>query len=89
MDKGEVGDVYVDYRSFSDTNAFRLQTREYKLERIEAYVNGTVVYIGNIAHQPYPIASTKSIILHNIDLADLWFKGDGNAELLYVIGTTK
>jgi hypothetical protein len=89
MVKGEVGDVFVDYRSFSDTIPFRLQAHEYKLERIEIYVSGTIVYIGNPGRQLYPLANTKTLILHNIDLADLWFKGDGNAEKVYVIGTTR
>lgn len=89
MGKGEVGDVYADYRSFSDTNAFRLQTREYKLERIEIAVEGTKVFIGNSARQLFPVTPTTNLILHNIDLADLYFKGDGNAEELHVIGTTK
>ena len=89
MGTKEIGDVFIDYRKFSDTNAFRLQEREYKFERIEIYVSGTIVYIGNSSRQLYPLANTKSLVLHNIDLADLWFKGDGNAEEIFVIGTTK
>jgi len=89
MDKGEVGDVYVDYRSFSTTTKFRLQEKEYKLERVHFYVDGTVVYLGTRSRQIYPVLTTKHIFMTNIDLADLWFKGDGNAEKLYVIGTTK
>lgn len=89
MDRQEVGDVFVDYRGFSDTTPFRLQAHEYKLERIEIYVAGTLVHIGTHARQIYPLANTKSLVLHNIDLADLWFKGDGNAEKVYIIGTTK
>ena len=89
MDKGEVGDVYVDYRSFSDTTPFRLQNNEYKIEQITIYVDGTLVYIGSHSRQSYPLATGNSLTLRNIDLADLYFKGDGNAEKLYVIGTTK
>ena len=89
MDRREIGDVFVDYRNFSDTTPFRLQAHEHKFERIEIYVSGTFVFVGNQARQLYPVGNTKTLILHNIDLADLWFKGDGNPESVYVIGTTK
>lgn len=89
MRKGEVGDVYTDYASFSHTNAFRLQTKEYKLERVSIYVSGTLIYVGTQSRQIYPVATTKTLTLHNIDMADLWFKGDGNAEEVFIIGTTK
>lgn len=89
MDKGEIGDVYVDYKAFSGTIGFRLQTREYKLERVSIYASGTLVYVGTQARQIYPILTTTTLTLHNIDMADIWFKGDGNAEEIFVIGTTK
>jgi hypothetical protein len=89
MVKGEVGDIYVDKFTVNSVNPFRLQNNEYKLERLQLYSDGGTILVGSRSRQVFPIPTTTSLILHNVDLADLYVRILSGSSTLYVIGTTK
>ena len=83
------GSVYEKQFTFSHEHELQVEKEHLVLARCEILVTGTAITVGRGGKCNYPIANGKSIVLENCDIATLYIQGDGNAEVVNVIGTEK
>lgn len=85
-----IGDVFCDHICVANTNPYRFVTKSLTLQRLKILVADQNIKVGRQGYIEYPVTTTtKTLILHNIDLADLWFQNDVASANVYLIGTTK
>lgn len=89
MGKEGIGDVFCDHRCNNHTTPYRFVVHSLTLQRLKICVQSEAVHVGRLGNQCFPIAANSSLIMTNIDLADLWFKNDVAEANVYLIGTTK
>lgn len=89
MGKEGIGDVYVDQKTVKQNISMRFINNSLTLQRIKICVVSHSVLVGRQGNQTYPIAASGSLIMTNIDLADLWFKGVSGDAVVNILGTTK
>lgn len=81
------GAVYEKKFSFSHAHEMRVEQEQTILARAEILVSGTAITIGRGGKCDYPITTGNSVILEHIDISALYIQGDGNTEVVYIIGT--
>lgn len=81
------GSLYEKRFSFSHSHEIQVEKEHTILARAEVLVSGTAITIGRGGKCDYPIATDKSVILYHLDISTLYIQGDGNAEVVYIIGT--
>ena len=81
------GAVYEKQYSFSHDHELRVEKEHVVLARCEILVTGTAITVGRVGKCNYPITTGKSLVLETCDLATLYIQGDGNAEVVNIIGT--
>lgn len=89
MGKEGIGDVYVDSLTLSVGNPARFVTRSFTMRSVIIVASAATVVMGRQGKQVFPMTPDEEYTLHNVDLADLYFKDDKAASTVYVIGTTK
>lgn len=89
MGKVGIGDIYVDQKTAKKDIPMRFVTKSLTLQRIKICVTSNAAKVGRQGNQTFPIAASGSLIMTNIDLADLYFKGNGGDATVDIIGTTK
>ena len=88
-DKVLKGDVFLDQIVFSDDKARRFVNNTYVLKSVTFQSGNNTVMMGRQGSQFYPLYDRATVTLHNVDLADVWFRGVNGGETLYAIGTTR
>lgn len=89
MGKEGIGDVYVDSITLSTGNPARFVTRSLTMRSVIIVSDSGDVVMGRQGNQVFPMTTDEEYVLHNIDLADLYFRDDTATGTVYVIGTTK
>ena len=89
MGKEGIGDVFVDQRTEAHTTPYRFVNQSFTLQRLQIRTTGQNIRVGRQGKQVFPVKIGTPLILHNIDLADLWFLNDVASAIVSLIGTTR
>ena len=90
-----IGDVYCEQMTFSGPEPRRFVDKSLTLRELYIIVAGENCYIGRRGNIKFLIHdntfwySLYHPVLHNVDLADLWFKPVSTSTVVTLIGTTK
>ena len=89
MGKEGIGDVYVDSLTLTVGNPARFETHSLTMRSVIIVASAATVVMGRQGKQIFPMTANEEYSLHNLDLADLYFRDDSATSTVYVIGTTK
>ncbi len=81
------GAVYEKQFTFSHEHELQIEKESTVLARIEILLSGTAITVGRGGKCNYPLTTGNSLILHHVDISKLYIQGDGNTEIVYIIGT--
>lgn len=89
MGKEGIGDVFVDQIVVLSGEVKRFVSNSLTLQRLHIHVDASgSVLVGRQGRQLFPLAN-QTKFLTNIDLADLYFKGNTTTSTVTLLGTTK
>lgn len=89
MGKEGIGDVYVDSIKLVRYRPARFATHSLTMRSVIIVSDSAAVVMGRQGKQVFPMAASEEYVLHNLDLADLYFRDDTATGTVYVIGTTR
>ena len=83
------GAVYEKEFSFSHAHELQVEKEHTRLSYCIILVTGTAITVGRGGKCNYPLATGKTIVLENVDVSTLYIQGDGNSEVVNILGTVE
>lgn len=83
------GAVYEKKITVSHDHEFQVVKESMLLHWLKVTLSGTAITLGRGGKCTYPLTTGNSLILRHVDASTLYIKGDGNAEVIYLIGTVE
>jgi len=81
------GSVYEKQLNISHIHEVQVEKESTIMHRLIIQLSGTAITIGRGGKCNYPLTTGKTLEMMHVDMSTLYVQGDGNDEVIYILGT--